>query len=72
MKATAHWAGFGSRQGFSGRDRVFWFYVVTRVPCVTTWFSGFMQLLFRDIVLPCRDSVLLLCRDNVVTEVSLS
>ena len=31
-----------------------------------------MQLLGHDIVFPCRDSVLLLCRDNVVTEVSLS
>ena len=38
---------------------------MTGFPCVETWFLGFMQLL-------CHDSVLLLCRDNVMTEVSLS
>ena len=30
-----------------------------------------MQLLYRDVVFPCRDSVLLLYYDNVATEVSL-
>ena len=32
MKATARWAGFGSRQGFHGHDRVFWFCLMTRGP----------------------------------------
>ena len=50
MKATARWVGFGLRQGFPGRDRVFWFCVGTGVPFVVTWFSSYMQLLCRDIV----------------------
>ena len=66
------WTGFRSQQGFPGRDRVFWSYVVIGVPCVATWFTGFMQLLGHDRVFPCRDSVLFLCRDNVATKVSLS
>ena len=35
-------------------------------------FKGFMQLLCRDIVLPCGDIALLLCRDNVKIKVFLS
>ena len=65
------WEGFGSPQGFLGHDKVFWFCVATGVPCVATWFSGFMQFPCHDIVLPFHDNVLLLCHDNVVTEVSL-
>ena len=42
MKATACWAGFGSRQGFPDCDIIFWFCVATGVPCVPTWFSGYM------------------------------
>ena len=30
------WASFRLRQGFLGRDRVFWFCVVIGVPCVVT------------------------------------
>ena len=32
----------------------------------------FRLLLGRDIVFPCRDNALLLCRDDAVTEVSMS
>ena len=45
----------------------FLFLCCDRVSCVAIWLSGFMQLLGRDIVFPCRDSVLLFCRDNVAT-----
>ena len=72
MKATARWAGFGSLQGFPGCNRVFLFCVTIGVSYVATWFSSFMQLLCHKLVLPCRDSVLLLCHDNVATKVSLS
>ena len=64
------WISFRSRQGFPGRDN--WFYVTIGVTSVVTWLSGLMQLLGRDIVFPCRNSVLLFYHDNVVTEVSLS
>ena len=46
-----------------GRDKgslvtqLLWFCVATGVPCVTTWFSSFMQPLGRDIAFPCRDNV---------------
>ena len=66
------WAGFRSRQGFPGHDKVFWFCIATGVPCVTAWFSCFMQFPCHDIFLPCRDSVFLLYRYNVVTDVSFS
>ena len=39
---------------------------------MATWFSSYRQLLGPNIVFLCRDSVLLLCHDNVATEVSLS
>ena len=62
----------GHDMGFLVATEFFWFCVATGVPCVATWLLGFMQLLGRDIVFPCRDSVLFLYHDNVVTEVSLS
>ena len=63
----------GRDKGFTSRDRVyFWFCVMTGVPSVAILFLGFMQLLCRDIVLPCHDNALLIYRDNVMTEVSLS
>ena len=52
------WASLRSRQSF-------W-------SCVATWFLGCRQLLGRDIVFPCRDNALLLCRNDVMTKVSLS
>ena len=55
----------GQDRGFLVMTEFFWF-------CVVTWLSGLMQLLGRDIVFPCRDSVLLLFRDNVTIEFSLS
>ena len=48
------------------------FCVATWVPYVATWLPGFMHLLGRDIVCPCRDNVLLLYCDNATIEVSLS
>ena len=51
-------ASFRSRQSF-------W-------SCVTTWFLGCRQLFGRDIVFPCRDNALLLCRDDVMIKVSMS
>ena len=59
------WVNFRSRQSF-------WSSVTTGVPCVATWFSYCKQLLSRDIVFPCRDRALLLYRDDVETEVSMS
>ena len=47
----------GRDKGFLVATELFWFYVVTGVPCVATWFSGLMQLLGRDIALSCRNSV---------------
>ena len=47
---------FRSRQGFLVTTELLWFGVVTGVPCVATWFSGFKQLLCHDIVFPFRDS----------------
>ena len=47
----------GCDKGFLIATKFFWFRVVTGVPCVVTWFSGFMQFLGRDIALSCRDSV---------------
>ena len=58
------WGSFRSRQSF-------WSYVATGVPYVVTWFSGCWQLISRDIVFPCRNSSLLLYRDDAVTEVSM-
>ena len=48
-----------------------------RVPYVTAWFSGYRQLLGRDIVFPCRDSAFLSsrCRDrgfHVATETAVT
>ena len=51
----------GRDKGFLVAIDYFWFCVATRVPCVATWISWLGQLLGRD-------SVLLLCCDNVVTE----
>ena len=62
----------GHDRGFLVATRFFWFYVATGVPCVATWLSSLMELLGRNIVFPCRDSFLLLYRDNVAIEVSLS
>ena len=62
----------GYNRGFLVTTGFFWFYVVIGVPCVATWLSSLMQLLGRNIVFPCHDSVLLLCCDNVAIEVSLS
>ena len=64
------WAGFRSRQGFLGHNRLFC--VTIGVLCITTWFSSFIQFPCHDIVLPFHDNVFLLYRDNVATEVSLS
>ena len=68
------WQVLDRDKGFLVATEFFWFYVRTRVPCVATWLSGLMQLLGRDIaffhVVTC--SVLLLCRDNVAIEDSLS
>ena len=38
------------------------------VPCVTTWFSSYRQLLGHDIVFFLLQQSLLLCRDDVATE----
>ena len=62
----------GHDKGFLVVTEFFWFCVATGVPYVVTWLSGLRQLLGRDIVFPCCDIVLLLCRDNVATKVSLS
>ena len=51
-------------KGFLVATEYFFFFVTIGVPCVATWLSGLMQLLGRDIVFPCRDSVLLLYRDR--------
>ena len=66
------WACFGSRQGFPGRDRVSGPVLRQGFPYVATWFSSCRQLLGREIVFPCRDRALFLCRDDVKTEVSMS
>ena len=42
---------------------------MTGVPHVVTWFSICRQLLGRDIVFSCHNSVLFLCRDDVATKV---
>ena len=62
----------GRDKGFLVEIEFFWLCVVTWVPCVTTWLSGLLQLLGRDIVFPCIDSVLLLCRDNVTTKMVMT
>ena len=61
----------GCDKGFLVATEFFWFCVAIGVPCVATWLSRLRQLLGRNVVFPCRDSVLLLCHDNVMTEVSL-
>ena len=40
----------GRDKGFLVATEFFWFCVTTGVPCVTTWLSGLIQLLGRDIV----------------------
>ena len=40
-------------------------------PALRPDFSIFIECPCHDIVLPCCDNVLLLCHDNVATEVSL-
>ena len=59
----------GRDEGFLVAIEILWFCVATGVPCVATWLLGLMQLLGHDIVFPCRDSVLILYRDNVTIEV---
>ena len=54
----------GRDKGFLVAIEFFWFCVATGVPCAAAWLSGLMQLQGRDIVFPCRDSVVLLCRDR--------
>ena len=76
MKCQEGYCMFGQvlchDKGFLVVTEFFWFCVATGVPCVATWLLGLRQLLGQDIVFPCRDSVLLLCRDNVTTEATLS
>ena len=62
----------GRDQGFLVAIEFFWLRIAIGVPCVATWLSGLRQFLGRDIVFPCCGNVLLLCRDNIATEVSLS
>ena len=58
----------GRDKGFLVMIEFLWFNVAIGVHYVATWFLGLRQFLGRDIVFPCRNCILLLCRNNVMTK----